>query len=278
MNKGEKTISILGCGWLGLPLAERLLEKGFLVKGSSTSTEKLQGLSEKGIQPFHIHLSPQINADYQPEFFESQVLILNIPPGRRQPDIETIYPQQISELIKVAGETSLKKILFVGSTSVYPNLNREVTEEDAGGQISSSGKAILKAEQILHNQNRFQISILRFCGLYNRERNPGRFLAGKELSSSGKDRVNLIHQEDCIRIIMKLIEKESWGETFNACGDQHPEKEQFYPVAAKHLGLTPPSFDDKASASYKIINSGKLKQKLDYSFAYPDPAKALEKS
>lgn len=276
MSKTEKTISILGCGWLGLPLAERLLEHGYQVKGSSTSTEKLQVLSEKGIQPFHIKLSPHINADYQPEFFESQVLFLNIPPGRRQPDVETIYPQQISEIIKVAGETSLKKIVFIGSTSVYPNLNRKVTEEDAGGQISESGKAILKAEQILHNQNRFQVNILRFCGLYNRERNPGRFLAGKELSSSGKDRVNLIHQEDCIRIIIKMIEKDSWGETFNACSDEHPEKEKFYPIAAKRLGLAPPSFNSRASESYKVINSEKLKQKLDYEFVYPDPIEAID--
>jgi len=33
-------ISILGCGWLGLPLAKAILENEFSVKGSTTSREK----------------------------------------------------------------------------------------------------------------------------------------------------------------------------------------------------------------------------------------------
>ncbi len=33
--------SILGCGWLGKPLAVSLLDEGFNVKGSTTSEEKL---------------------------------------------------------------------------------------------------------------------------------------------------------------------------------------------------------------------------------------------
>ncbi|WP_396187155.1 hypothetical protein [Flavobacterium sp.] len=49
-------ISILGCGWLGLPLAKALLENGFAVKGSTTSQEKLSVLENSGIQPFIIAL------------------------------------------------------------------------------------------------------------------------------------------------------------------------------------------------------------------------------
>lgn len=32
-----KTISILGCGWLGLPLAKKLVENQWIVNGSTTS-------------------------------------------------------------------------------------------------------------------------------------------------------------------------------------------------------------------------------------------------
>ena len=42
-------ISILGCGWLGFPLAKSLVEKGFSVKGSTTSENKLSILSTAGI-------------------------------------------------------------------------------------------------------------------------------------------------------------------------------------------------------------------------------------
>jgi glycerol-3-phosphate dehydrogenase len=36
-------ISILGCGWYGTALAVDLIEKGILIKGSTTSTEKMAG-------------------------------------------------------------------------------------------------------------------------------------------------------------------------------------------------------------------------------------------
>ena len=44
-------IAILGCGWLGFPLAIRLLQAGHKVEGSTTSVMKLQELSEEGIGP-----------------------------------------------------------------------------------------------------------------------------------------------------------------------------------------------------------------------------------
>ena len=52
-----KQISILGCGWLGFPLAKSLLQKGYMVSGSTTSVEKISVLENAGITPFLIELS-----------------------------------------------------------------------------------------------------------------------------------------------------------------------------------------------------------------------------
>lgn len=52
-----KQISILGCGWLGFPLAKSLLEKGFSINGSTTSVEKIAVLEKAGIHPFLVSLS-----------------------------------------------------------------------------------------------------------------------------------------------------------------------------------------------------------------------------
>ncbi len=49
-------ISILGCGWLGVPLAESLIKKGFSIKGSTTSEEKIEILTKKGIEAFLISI------------------------------------------------------------------------------------------------------------------------------------------------------------------------------------------------------------------------------
>ncbi len=55
-------ISVLGCGWLGLPLAEDLIDKGYKVKGSTTTESKLNGFLEKGINPYYINLTPIVQA------------------------------------------------------------------------------------------------------------------------------------------------------------------------------------------------------------------------
>ena len=53
------SISILGCGWLGKPLAVSFLEDGFSVKGSTTSEEKIDILEDLEIDDcFEINEQP----------------------------------------------------------------------------------------------------------------------------------------------------------------------------------------------------------------------------
>jgi predicted dinucleotide-binding enzyme len=57
------TISILGCGWLGKPLALAFLTKNMKVKGSTTSSEKILPLSNTGIEAYHIAFQPEFVGD-----------------------------------------------------------------------------------------------------------------------------------------------------------------------------------------------------------------------
>ena len=78
-------ISILGCGWLGLPLAEKLIETGYEVKGSTTSENKLDILQSHKIEPFLVTLSEDKITGTISEFLnESEILIIDIPPGLRK--------------------------------------------------------------------------------------------------------------------------------------------------------------------------------------------------
>ena len=49
----NKNISIIGCGWLGFPLAKHLIRLGYHIKGSTTSKDKLTKLESEGIEAFH---------------------------------------------------------------------------------------------------------------------------------------------------------------------------------------------------------------------------------
>ena len=48
----QNKIGIIGCGWLGLPLAKMFVSNNYKVKGSTTSKEKIEILKKEGIEPF----------------------------------------------------------------------------------------------------------------------------------------------------------------------------------------------------------------------------------
>lgn len=267
------TISILGCGWLGTALGKNLLQKGYIVKGSTGTNDRYNELEFTGIQPFFIRIEPDsIEIDYF-SFFNTDVLVISIPPKRVE-NIIDIFPGQIKKVIELIRQMKIPKVLFVSSTSVYEPTNKEVREGDEGKPEKPSGRAILQAEKILLNETGFQTTVVRFGGLIGANRNPGRFLAGKKNVPAGTP-VNLIHRDDCVEILSQIIEKNIWGEVFNACSPVHPTKKEFYSKAAEVSDLPTPEFAD-IHEKYKIINSDKLVQRLGYRFKYSSPVDYLK--
>ena len=201
MTLTTSKISILGCGWLGFPLAIHLANKGYVVKGSTRSPQKLAAFHEYKILPFLIEVNKRIKGNNIPLFFQSDILFINIPPGRKRKDVARSHPLQIAAILDHAHKYGIRKILFISSTSVYGNVNRIVTEADDLQPETSSAEALVKAEELLMGQTAIEVTILRMGGLVGLKRPAGRFLAGKTDIRNGLAPVNMVHQEDCIAII-----------------------------------------------------------------------------
>lgn len=267
------TISILGCGWLGTALGKNLLQKGYIVKGSTATNNRYNELEFTGIQPFYIRIEPDlIDIDYF-SFFNTDVLVIAIPP-RRVENITEIFPGQIKKITEFIRQMKIPNVLFISSTSVYESANKEAREGDEGEPEKASGRAILLAEKILLNESDFHTTVIRFGGLIGANRNPGRFLSGKK-NVPADTPVNLIHRDDCVRIISRIIEENIWGEVFNACSPDHPTKKEFYSRAAEVSDLPAPEFTN-VRENYKIINSDKLIKRLRFTFKYPSPMDYLK--
>jgi len=267
------TVSILGCGWLGLPLGKYLRNHRFSVKGSVTTPEKFGLLRTSGVVPYRIVLNDsEIEVD-DPAFFETDVLIISIPP-RRIDGIERVFPAQIAQLIPVILKAGIQKVIFISSTSVYPENLQTASENDALSPDKASGKALVAAENLLKNLTDFQTTIIRFGGLIGADRNPARFLLKSDRPVANIP-VNLIHQDDCIGIMMAILEQDLWGETLNACCPEHPLKKDFYGKAAQISGLPEPHISNQTE-SFKIIDSSKLQRLLKYKFKYKSPMDYLD--
>ncbi|KAA5547978.1 SDR family oxidoreductase [Adhaeribacter rhizoryzae] len=266
----ENKISILGCGWLGLPVAEHLLASGYEVHGSTTTPAKLDYLREKKIKAYLIDLAYNPPSENLPAFLETDILIISFPPGLRAGN-GVKYLEQIVILNQHLRTAAVQKILFISSTSVYPDLKRVVTEtEDLRPYLPDN--ILLQAENLLTSSENKKVSILRMGGLVGGTRQAGRFLAGKQNIPNPEAPVNLIHQEDCVGIISAIIEKNKWGEIFNGCADEHPSRMSFYTAAAQKLNLPAPHFAPASPADgFKIISNEKVKNLLSYVFKHPDP-------
>lgn len=262
-------ISILGCGWLGLPLAKSLLQNGFSIKGSTTSLEKMSPLQSAGITPFLVRLEEQqISASVADFLADSQILIINIPPKLRGGSTEN-FVAKITTLLPFIENSTIEKVLFVSSTSVYGEDNEFVSEATVLNPDSEGGRQLAIVENILQKNSRFQTTILRFGGLISDDRNPVRFLSGRENIENPDAPINLIHQDDCIGIIEKIIALNSWNKTYNAVTPFHPSRKEYYSQKATELNLALPKFAASNTVTGKTILSDYLIKSLQYSFIKP---------
>ncbi len=264
----QRTVSILGCGWLGLQLGEDLIAQGYLVKGSTVTPARIYELAEAEIQPFYLNIEPDMKYTGSELFFKTDVLVISLPP-QRELNIEKVFPEQIAEIAELAKFFHIPRVLFISSTSVFEKTDREVREGEEGNPEQPAGKALLKAEKMLLNAKDFQTTVVRFGGLIGPGRNPARFFTKKK-NISGNVPVNLIHSKDAVNIISEIIGKNVWGEVFNASCPVHPTRWEFYTLASEISGMPAPDFT-RSAEKYKIVNSEKLLEKLNYTFHYANP-------
>ncbi len=266
-----RSISVLGCGWLGFPLAQYLVQLGFTVKGSSTERDKFPLLKESKITPFFIKADPQITGEDIDSFFQSKILFLNIPFRRGLKD-PTYYKRQIDAVVASVKLSPIEFVIFASSTSVYPESSGEALEGVSFEPDNARSEVLRDIEESLFDCQEFQTTVIRFSGLYGGERQIGRVMAGRKGIPEGEAPVNLIHLDDCIAIVAGILDKNVRGDIYNACSDRHPTREDIYTKSAQHYGLEPPQFEGGPQHRFKIVSNKKIKEKLDYTFKHSDPS------
>ena len=249
-----KTISILGSGWLGLPLAEYFVQQGYEVKASTRSVERQAEIEAVNARPFVVDID--LDTDVE-AFLQADILVVNI---------TSKNVRGFENLIKGVEKSPIDKVIFVSSTSVYNNANKLVSEADGAENELSP---LFQIENLFRNSPYFHTTVIRFAGLFGYSRHPGRFFASRPIPQPDAP-VNLIHRDDCINIIDHIVEQEQWNEVFNACADTHPSKREFYSHARKMMGMPAPVMGDSGQADFKKISNEKIKQALNYAFIHAD--------
>ena len=260
------SISILGAGWLGLPLATALKEQGYAIVLSKRSAEDVDKLAAQGWNTARFSLGDSVSGK-----LISDIAIINIPSQRRTVNANE-FSQHIIQLCDTLLRGGTQQVVFVSTTSVYGEQQGCINHQTEPFPTTESSKAHFAIEQHLLTQYPSRSCVLRLAGLVGGERHPVKFLAGKQDLPKPHDCVNLIHRQDVITAIKAILNENAWGEVLLLSATDHPTRQDYYRWAALQLNLIPPEFSVDTSSEYlKKIDASATLSRLKIQLAFPSP-------
>jgi len=251
----KKNCVIIGCGWLGQPLGNKIAKLGFTVYGGTRNTEKFPALAQYGIKGFLIDFNEQeisLNISTK-QIQNTSVVIFSIPPTGFSD-----YGKSLLEIAKLFPNDT--HLLFSSSTGVYKEVNEIVNENSA----LDENHAVTKAETLLLNNFKVRLTILRLAGLIGENRHPVKYFLNKQDIPNGLAPVNLIQLTDVIPVFLSVIQEKKVNQIYNICSPQHPSRMDYYGVIAQQKFGIQLSF--LAEGNGKIIDGSKIVKESGFQY------------
>jgi nucleoside-diphosphate-sugar epimerase len=158
-----QSVSIIGCGYTGRRLAERLLESGARVRGFATHAESLRQIASVGAEALPLDLDGTI----APIDFAAELVYYCVPPAPQSGD-----PRLDRFLDGVLGTP--KRLVYLSTTGVYgDHAGGRVDENTPPAPLTERAARRLAAENALRawaDPRDVSWCILRVAGIYG----PGR--------------------------------------------------------------------------------------------------------
>lgn len=246
-----KKLGIIGCGWLGTQIAERLSNR-YEIFATTTTPAKAQDLNAKGYHTTLVSFPDELDSEMKPWEVapELDAIIISVPfSGLRGAQIPMNDKRQ--NLLNFLGDYR-GQLFLTSSTGVYPQTETEFTEAEQPAENVESERFILEKFP--------QTNILRLAGLMGGER------LLKNYNITGLDLpVNHIHYADIISVIEKMLDNQSQSKVYNIVAPIHPNKEEVI-NAQKNLPYT-----GERTIVGRTISPEKIISELNFEFQYPDP-------
>ena len=254
-----KVFTILGTGWLGYALAQKLKDT-YTVKVSIRNKEKYKDLKSEGFEPYILSEDSTENID---ELLNCDYLFINYPPSKFKDYIGFLNKIYTNKNIKI-----IKKLFFISSTSIYPALQYNY-DEDFEIEKEQSKKIVFEAETVASQSD----VIFRCAGLMGYNRVAGKYFSNKKLTTLNK-KINHVHRDDVIRATLFAIENDING-VFNLCSKYHPLRNELYINNAKKYGFKQPIFEiNNNEIENRVIDGSKI-ESLGFRYKYENPMNYL---
>jgi nucleoside-diphosphate-sugar epimerase len=274
------TTLIIGCGFLGLRVARRLVARGERVFGTSRGGSRASLLREAGIEPIAADVLQPATLQVLPTA-DRALFCVGYDRSTGLP-MRTVYVDGLRHALE-ALRGRVGHLVYASATSVYGQTDGGWVDEDAPTEPrETSGRVCLDAETLAEDfaaDRGLSLSIVRFSGLYG----PGRIIRraalerGEPIEGDPSKYLNLIHIDDAAAAAVAALERGSPGRVYLATDDRPVTREEYYTRAAACLGAPAPRFvsPEKGgraglSVANKQVSNRRLKDELGVVLAYPD--------
>ncbi|WP_299462620.1 SDR family oxidoreductase [uncultured Gimesia sp.] len=263
---------IIGCGYVGLPVAQKWLEQGHTVSALTRSETRAGEFAKLGIKPIMGDITQPVSLQKLPEA-ETVLYAVGFDRSANQSRHEIYVSGLDHVLTEIKNRT--QKIIYLSSTSVYGQSAGEWIDETSlcepqreNGQICLEAEQLLEKHGLLPAEERDQTAtavILRLAGIYGPQRLLARMeqiRAGEPLQGRPDAWLNLIHVTDIVNTILKC----DTGIHLESCylvSDNCPiTRQEYYQTLARILNAPFPRFtvDESAQPVLKSNRSHSTEQ------------------
>jgi len=250
-------VLIIGCGYLGSVLGQKLTEQGYPVIGVTRSEKSARGLDALGIESRIANCSTFEGAQLAcRDGAETVVFCVSSRPPFR--DYQQTYVEGMRCTLHALEKQPPRLFIHVGSASVYAQTTGEwVTEASPAEPPHENGRFLLKTEQLLAHaaRGRFKAYSLRLSGIYGPTRHAllDQLREGvKTLPGDGSHWMNQIYRNDIVEamiFLMKLGIRNTKHVILNLSDDTPVLQRDYVEWCCRQIGRTSPVFMPDETAS-----------------------------
>ncbi|MDB6024061.1 MAG: NAD-dependent epimerase/dehydratase [Verrucomicrobiales bacterium] len=275
-------VLIIGCGYVGLPLAAELVRQGHEVFGVRRSEAAFDEMKSAGVTPIAADITQPADLQNIALPFDWVVNTTSSSGGGVE-EYKQVYLQGNQNLIDWLATNPPKKFVYTSSTSVYGQDDGSVVKESSPAEpTADTGKILVETEKLLlavATEKKFPAVILRIAGIYGPDRGHffQQYMRNEAKIPGNGDRVtNMIHQHDVVGAIIAALKSGRAGEIYNVVDDEPVAHIHFFRWLSETLGKYMPPFapeDEgvwkKRGVTNKKVSNRRLKMELGYQFKYP---------
>ncbi len=242
---------IVGCGYVGKPLAAKWHALGDVVFPTTRSQDRARQFEQQGWQPI---LADVTRPETLRQLPEADTVVFAVGyDSDSGASREDVYAEGLKNVLEHLSEAT-RRLVFVSTTGVYGDADGQTVDEETPCEPArAGGKAFLKAEQYLRNHPVWsQRSItLRMAGIYGPQRIPrsADIEAGKPIPAPGGGALNLIHVDDAVQAICLAADAEEFSPLYIVSDGSPVDRRDYYREVARLLEAPEPTFEDPEADS-----------------------------